>query len=47
MLLLKLILDNVLFTMALASTSHSTPSELVFVAQPLNVYDTVFGEFLP
>lgn len=42
-----LILNDVLLTVAIASSTHSTPCELVFVAQSFHVYDTVLGEFFP
>lgn len=38
------ILNNVLLTVAVASSADSTPGELVFIAQPFHVHDTVFGE---
>ena len=41
------ILNNVLLTVALASSADSTPGELVLIAQSFHVHDTVFGEFLP
>ena len=47
MTLWMLILNHVLFTVAIASFTHSTPGELVFVAQSLGVHDPVLGEFLP
>ena len=47
MFLWMLILNNVLLTVALASSSDSTPGELVLVAQSFDVHDAVLGEFFP
>jgi len=38
------VLNNVLLTVALASSVDSTPGKLVFIAQSFHVYDTVLGE---
>lgn len=47
MFLWMLILNNVLFTVAFASSADSTSGELVFVAQSFDVHDAVLGEFFP